>query len=47
MVKIITFKGWWAIKDVSDNPSWLFIFGDNDAKFGKGGSSYGTVLAAA
>ena len=39
MVKVIIFKGWWTVADVQANPSLLFVFGDNDKKYGAGGQA--------
>lgn len=38
-VKIITFKGWWKENDAKNNPTWLFVFGDNDIKKGLKGQA--------
>jgi hypothetical protein len=37
--KIQIFKRWWTIVDCSENPTHLFVFGDNLAKIGKGGQA--------
>lgn len=37
MTKIIIFEGFWKISDVVNNPTWLFVFDDNDVGRGKGG----------
>lgn len=39
MTKIKIFKGFWTVKDVRKRPNYLFIFGDNDVKKGKGGQA--------
>jgi hypothetical protein len=33
------FQGIWTISDVQNNPNLLFIYGDNDKKFGKKGQA--------
>lgn len=33
------FKGNWSEKDVIDNPDKIFIFGDNNLRYGKGGQA--------
>ena len=38
-MKIEIFKGDWTINDVKKNPNKLFIFGDNNARLGKGGQA--------
>jgi len=38
-MKIEIFKGDWTIDDVKNNPNKLFIFGDNNARLGKGGQA--------
>ena len=37
--QVIIFKGFWTFKDVQENPTSLFIFGDNDVSKGKGGQA--------
>ena len=37
-IKIVTYK-LCTVVDVSENPKTLFIFGDNDCRFGKKGQS--------
>lgn len=37
--KIEIFSGFWSVSDVRDNPSKIFIFGDNDMRSGKGGQA--------
>jgi hypothetical protein len=37
--KIIIFKGYWTINDVKRYPHALFVYGDNNAKIGKGGQA--------
>ncbi len=37
IVKI--FKGYWTINDVRNMSDYLFVFGDNDIKVGKGGQA--------
>ena len=37
--KIKIFKGYWTENDVTDNPDWLFVYGDNDVGMGKGGQA--------
>jgi hypothetical protein len=39
VAKVIVFKGWWTVDDVINNPMWLFVFGDNNAGYGKGGQA--------
>lgn len=36
---VIIFKGFWSVDDVRAHPKWLFIFGDNDQRHGKGGQA--------
>jgi hypothetical protein len=38
-MKIEIFKNNWSVKNVSDNPNKIFIFGDNNARVGKGGQA--------
>ena len=38
-MKVEIFKGDWTVKDVKDNPNKIFIFGDNNARIGKGGQA--------
>lgn len=38
-MRVINYKRQWTISDCRRNPNWLFIFEDNDRKFGKNGSS--------
>jgi hypothetical protein len=37
--KIVTFKGFWTINDVKKYSDALFVYGDNNVKFGKGGQA--------
>ena len=37
--KIIIFDGYWKISDVKANPHWLFVYGDNNVRIGKGGQA--------
>ena len=37
IVKI--WKGYWTLQDVQDNDDFIFIFGDNDVRVGKGGQA--------
>ncbi|AQN68275.1 hypothetical protein [Saudi moumouvirus] len=37
--KILIFNGFWTEKDVLNFPRGLFVYGDNDAHFGKGGQA--------
>ncbi|QGR53908.1 hypothetical protein [Moumouvirus maliensis] len=37
--KILIFNGFWTEKDVLNFPRGLFVYGDNDAQFGKGGQA--------
>ncbi|AKI80171.1 hypothetical protein QJ850_gp528 [Acanthamoeba polyphaga mimivirus] len=37
--KIVIFKGYWTENDVKKNLDALFVYGDNDAKIGKGGQA--------
>ncbi len=37
--KIEIFRGYWTSQNCIDNPKTLFVFGDNDSKFGKGGQA--------
>lgn len=34
-----TFNGYWSLSDVKNRKDYIFIFGDNDAKIGKGGQA--------
>jgi hypothetical protein len=36
---VIIFKGFWTLEDVTKKPDYLFIFGDNDVKRGRGGQA--------
>lgn len=38
-MEIITFKGYWTINDVQNMNKYLFVFGDNDVKYGKKGQA--------
>jgi len=38
-LKIKIFKGFWTIKDVRKHNKYIFIFGDNDEQYGKGGQA--------
>lgn len=38
-MKIEIFKGNWTINDVKNNPDKIFVFGDNNARIGKGGQA--------
>jgi len=37
--KIVIFDGFWTIEDVNRYPHALFVYGDNDVGFGKGGQA--------
>ena len=37
--RIEIFNGHWTLDDVQDNPNKIFIYGDNDARTGKGGQA--------
>lgn len=39
MSKIVIFKGYWTRQYVQNNSDSLFVFGDNDAHFGKKGQA--------
>ncbi|SNW61975.1 Hypothetical protein ORPV_71 [Orpheovirus IHUMI-LCC2] len=39
MSKVRVFEGFWTINDVINNKNCLFVFGDNDARKGKGGQA--------
>ena len=36
---VIVYKKFWTIKIVRNNPNCLFVFGDNDIEYGKGGQA--------
>lgn len=38
-MKIEIFNGFWTVDDVKNNPKKLFVFGDNNARIGKGGQA--------
>lgn len=38
-MKIEIFKNNWSVKNVSDSPNKIFVFGDNNARIGKGGQA--------
>jgi hypothetical protein len=38
-MKVEIFKNNWSVKNVSDNPNKIFVFGDNNARVGKGGQA--------
>jgi len=38
-MEIKIFKGYWTINDVKKMSDYLFVFGDNDIKLGKGGQA--------
>ena len=38
-MRVKSFKGFWTINDVRNTPSYLFIYGDNDMEYGKGGQA--------
>lgn len=38
-MEAIIFEGFWTIEDVRSMPNYLFIFGDNDLKYGKRGQA--------
>ncbi len=38
-MKIEIFNGYWSIDDVKSNPEKIFIYGDNNARVGKGGQA--------
>lgn len=37
--KIVIFNGFWTVDDVKNNRHCLFVYGDNDAKIGRGGQA--------
>ncbi|AGF85375.1 hypothetical protein QJ854_gp407 [Moumouvirus goulette] len=37
--KTLVFNGYWTEKDVINFPNGLFVYGDNDVNFGKGGQA--------
>jgi hypothetical protein len=39
MEKIEIFQGFWAVEDIVSNPDKIYIYGDNDRRFGKGGQA--------
>lgn len=39
MSKIKIFKGYWSVDDVKKNRRWLFVYGDNDDHYGRGGQA--------
>lgn len=38
-MKVIYWDTFWTIKEVKENNNYLFLYGDNDAKFGKKGQA--------
>lgn len=36
---IHVFQGFWTPEDCKKNPTWLFVYGDNDAQIGKKGQA--------
>lgn len=38
-MEVIIFEGFWTIEDVRLMPNYIFIFGDNDLKYGKRGQA--------
>lgn len=38
-MSILIFEGYWTRKTVKDNKNYLFVYGDNDRKFGRGGQA--------
>ena len=38
-MEILIFKGFWTLENVTSKPDYLFIYGDNDVKNGKGGQA--------
>lgn len=38
-MKVEIFPGFWTLEDVRNSKGKIFIYGDNDARFGKGGQS--------
>jgi len=39
MSKIIIFENFWTLNDIKNNPEYLWVYGDNDVKRGKGGQA--------
>lgn len=39
MPQVYTWTGYWTVQDVINNPTYLFVFGDNDCHVGKGGQA--------
>ncbi len=39
MVEIYVFEGFWSVKDIQKNKEYLWLYGDNDIKRGKGGQA--------
>lgn len=39
MPKVLIYDKYWTVKDVKENPTHLFVFGDNDIGIGKGGQA--------
>ncbi len=38
-MKVKYFTGFWTCEDVKKNPNYLFVYGDNDEKRGRGGQA--------
>lgn len=38
-MEIIIFEGFWTVEDIEEMSEYLFLFGDNDIKKGKGGQA--------
>ncbi len=38
-MKVEIYSGFWTVDDVKNNPNKLFVFGDNNARIGKGGQA--------
>lgn len=37
--RIVIYKVYWTTRDVENHPDWLYVYGDNDIKKGKGGQA--------
>lgn len=38
-MRVIIYHGFWSVSKVRKHPEYLFVFGDNDTKAGKGGQA--------
>ena len=38
-IRIIKYVTFWNVRDARENPTWLFVFGDNDEQHGNGGQA--------